>query len=184
MKRQGRTFTRGRLRLSRFVGSRSANKTAQPKNRKVGVTRMTARSTSVERLGDSLIGGSQRKRPFPSQVRDERFRFKLNVGRQSPQPLPIEHAGTLFCVHTLGEISSTSQPGSVTHVTLQVGHPLSVKCNMDLILAQTMRAPAETSCRLSAGFSPPFRKKTRPKRQMPVDLQSSRIGGETMIALR
>jgi hypothetical protein len=132
MKRQGRTFTRGRLRLSRFVGSRSANKTAQPKNRKVGVTRMTARSTSVERLGDSLIGGSQRKRPFPSQVRDERFHFKLNVGRQSPQPLPIEHAGTLFCVHTLGEISSTSQPGSVTHVTLQVGHPLSVNATWTL----------------------------------------------------
>jgi hypothetical protein len=180
MKRQGRTFTRGRLRLSRFVGSRSANKTAQPKNRKVGVTRMTARSTSVERLGDSLIGGSQRKRPFPSQVRDERFHFKLNVGRQSPQPLPIEHAGTLFCVHNIQHIAARVSDACHT----SGGTSLVRKCNMDLILAQTMRAPAETSCRLSAGFSPPFRKKTRPKRQMPVDLQSSRIGGETMIALR
>jgi hypothetical protein len=55
-----------------------------------------AKSTHVERLSDSLISVPGRNRAFPSQVGEERFHFKLNVGRQKPQSLPMEHAGSLF----------------------------------------------------------------------------------------
>jgi hypothetical protein len=74
--------------LSRFAGSRPANESAQPK--KTGRFGLTLVPAGVARLGW--------KRPFSSQVGEERFDLKLNVARQAPQSLPVEHPGSLFCV--------------------------------------------------------------------------------------
>jgi hypothetical protein len=49
------------------------------------------------RLSDRLVSVSQTKRPFSSQVGNQRFHFKLDVGRQSPQSSPMEHFESL-CV--------------------------------------------------------------------------------------
>jgi hypothetical protein len=50
----------------------------------------------IERVRKSLIGGREWKPALSSQVGDERFHFKLNLWRQSPQSSPIEHLGPLL----------------------------------------------------------------------------------------
>jgi hypothetical protein len=53
------------------------------------------RLAGVERVRKNLVAGPERKQPLSSQVGEEHFNFELNVERQSPQSLPMEHGGFL-----------------------------------------------------------------------------------------
>jgi hypothetical protein len=121
------------------------------------------------------------RRVLSSQVGDERLHFKPNVGRQSPQSSPVKHAGSLF--ELLPSIGMRQIALSVSDAGHSSGRYRSSSMRQGLyVLAEPKGLQGETTRRISSLFDI-AKEMDRIERANTLDLLSSRVLGERMIAL-